>query len=64
MKQSIVPFIQTLAERIIQDSDIDNLFESIYCMIVTKTQKYHAEGMCWAINSVIEQNINISKYKP
>ena len=29
-----------------------------------KIQKHQAEGLCWIINSVIEKNINISKYKP
>ena len=29
-----------------------------------KIQKHQAEGLCWIINSVIEKNINISKYNP
>ena len=50
---------------IIYDSDIDNMFESIYCLIVTKIQKYKAKGLGKIIiDSVAEQNINISKHKP
>ena len=29
-----------------------------------KIQKYQAGGLRWIINSVIEKNISISKYKP
>ena len=41
------------------------MFESIYCLIVTKIQKYKAKGLGKIIiDSVAEQNINISKHKP
>ena len=52
------------AETIIHDADINSILESIDSTIMTKIQKYHAEGSGWTIGSVIEQNINISKYKP
>ena len=41
------------AEINIHDVDIDSIFGSIYSIIMTKIQI-----------SVIEQNINVSKYKP
>ena len=31
---------------------------------MSKIWKYHAEGSGWNIDSVIEQNISISKFKP
>ena len=52
------------AETIIHDSEIDNVFQSIYRTILTKTRKYQAEGSGWVIDLVTKQNINISKYKP
>ena len=45
-------------------TDIDNEFESICSLIMTKIRKYQAEGTGWTFDSVIEQNINILKYKP
>ena len=51
-------------ETIIQDTDIDSIFESIYSTAVTKLRKYQAEGSGCTIDSVIEQNICVWKYKP
>ena len=59
------------AEKIDHDADIDNAFELIYCTIMTKIEKYQVQGLgCidwviwWLINSMIESNIKVSKYKP
>ena len=52
------------AETIINESDIDDVFKSIYKTIISKIQKYLGEGPGWIIDSVIEHNNNISKYNP
>ena len=52
------------AEIIINESDIDDVFQSIYTIIISNIQKYLAKGTGWIINSVIEHNISISKYNP
>ena len=49
------------AQAIINKSDIDDLFESIYTTIISNIQKYLGKGSGWIINSVID-HINISKY--
>ena len=50
-------------EIIIDDSEIGNVFESIYNTIMTEIQKHQAGGLGWTIDSMIEQSNNISKYK-
>ena len=52
------------AETIIRDADVDSILESIYSIISAKARKYQAESSGWTIDSVIEQNIDVSKYKP
>ena len=59
------------AEKTDHDPDIDNAFELIYCTIMKKIEKYQVQGSdCidwvtwWLINSMIESNIKVSKYKP
>ena len=57
---------------IINESDIDDVFEShhnhiwitIYTTIISSIQKSLGKGSGWIIDSVIEHNINISKYNP
>ena len=51
------------AETTIHDSDIDIMFETMYTTIMTNIRKFQAKGSGWTINSVIEQNINVSKHK-
>ena len=46
------------AEIIINESDIDDVFESIYTTIKSNIH------ICWTIDLVIDDNINISKYNP
>ena len=50
-------------EIIIYVTDIDEEFEWIYSMIMTKIWKYQAEGRGCAFDSVMEQNINILIYR-
>ena len=39
------------------------MLESTYSTIITKIQRYQAEGLSWTIDLVIEQKINNSNYK-
>ena len=52
------------AEAIITESDIDVLFKSIYSIIISNVSKSWGRGSGWLIHSVIDPNINISKYGP
>ena len=52
------------AEIIINESKIDDVFESIYTTIISNIQKSLGKGLRWIIDSVIEHNINVSKYNP
>ena len=52
------------AEIIINESDIDYVFESIYTTIISNIQKSFGKGLGWITDSVIEHNISISKYNP
>ena len=52
------------AEIIINESDIDNLFESIYSTIISNIQKSLGKGSGWIIDSVIDHTLSISKYNP
>ena len=44
------------------ESDVDDIFESIYTMIISNMQTYIGKGSGWVIDSVIDYIINISKY--
>ena len=52
------------AEVIINKSDIDDVFQSIYTTIISNIQKYLGKGSGWIIGSVIDHTISISKYNP
>ena len=52
------------AEIIINESDIDNVFKSIYTIIITNIQKSLGKSSGWIIDSVIDHTISISKYNP
>ena len=52
------------AEITINESDIDNVFESIYSTIISNIQKSLGKGSSWIIDSVIDHTISISKYNP
>ena len=55
-------FIQ--AEIIINESNIEKFFKSIYTTIIANIQKCLGKGSGWIINSVIDHTISISKYNP
>ena len=50
------------AEIIINESDIDDVFESIYTTVISNIQKSLGKVSGWVIDSVIDHNITISKY--
>ena len=52
------------AEIIINESDIDNVFQSIYTAIKTKIQKSLVKAPACIIDSIIDHTISISKYNP
>ena len=52
------------AETIINDCDIDDVFESIYITVISNKQKSLGKGSGWITNSVIDHNVNILKYNP
>ena len=63
IKQSMAIFIQAQkAEIIFNESDIDDVFQSIHTTIISNIQKYLGKGSGWIIDSVIDRTINISKY--
>ena len=52
------------AEIIISESEIDDVFQSIYTTIITNIQKLLGKGSGWIIDSVIDHTTSISKYHP
>ena len=50
------------AKIIINESDIDDVFQSIYTIIKKKIQKSLEKGLGWIIDSVINHTVRISKY--
>ena len=52
------------AEIIINESDIDDTFQSIFTTIISNIQKSLAKGSGWIIDSGIDHTISVSKYNP
>ena len=48
-------------ETIISENDIDDVFQSIYHIIITNVQKSLGKVSGWIIDSVIDHTISISK---
>ena len=57
-------FSSSKAEIIINKSDIDNVFQSIYTTVISKIQKSLGKVPGWIIDSVIDHAISVSKYNP
>ena len=55
-------YLNSKAETVTNESDIDDVFESIY--YIKHTKKNQGKGSGWIIDSVIDHIINISKYNP
>ena len=51
------------AEKMINESDIDDAFQSIYTTIITNIQKSLGKRSDWITDSVIDHTISVSKYK-
>ena len=52
------------AEIIINESDIDDVFQSIYTTIITNIKKTLRKGSGWIIDSAIDHTISFSKNSP
>ena len=52
------------AEIIINESEINNVFQSIYTTVITNMHKFLVRFSSWIIDSVIDHTISISKYNP
>ena len=50
------------AKEVINNSDIYDVFESIYTTIILKIQKSSGKGSGWIIDSIVDHTISISKY--
>ena len=57
-------YLFSQGETIINDSDIGNLFESVYSKIISNIQQLLGKGSDWIIDSIVDHAINISKYMP
>ena len=52
------------AKTFINESNIDDVFESIYSMIISNIQKSSGKCLVWVFDSIVNRAINISKYNP
>ena len=57
-------YLSSNTEIITNESDIDDIFESIYVAIISNIRKVLGKNPSWIIHSVIDHTINISKYNP
>ena len=57
-------YLNSKAEIIINESEIDDVFQSIYTTIISNIQKYLGKGSSWIIDLVVDHNISIPKYNP
>ena len=56
--------LHSKAEAIINETNIVDVFERIYSTIISNIKNSLEQGSGFIIDSVIDQNINISKYNP
>ena len=54
-------YLHSKAETIINESNFDDAFKSIFSTVISNTQKFLEQSSGWIINSVIGHKINISK---
>ena len=57
-------YFYSKAEKIINESIVDDIFEYIYSTIKSDIQKYLRKGLIWIVDSVVDHSITILKYKP
>lgn len=55
-------YLNSNAGKVIYDTEINSIFESVYIKIIKKIRKYQVEDPDQTIDSVIELSINVSKY--
>ena len=60
----IIFYLNSKAEIVIDEIDIDDVFESIYVTIISSIQKSLGKSLGWIIDSVIDHIVVISKYYP
>ena len=56
-KQYETFYSHSKAEIIVNESDIDGIFESIYTKVITSIQNSLRKGSDWIINSVTEHSL-------
>ena len=61
-KMKIKQNMTSKAEIILNESDIDDLFQSIYAIVISYIQFFFYKNSGLIIDSVIDQNVSISKY--
>ena len=65
IEQNMIHFIHTQKwKTTINERYIDDVFESMHPTSISNVQKSLGKNSGWIIDSVIEHNINISKYNP
>ena len=52
------------AELILNKSNINDLFKSVYTYVISNIEKPLRKGLDWIIDSVIDHSISILKYNP
>ena len=57
-------YLSSRPETIINESDMNNVFELTYSTVISNIQKLFRNSSDWIIDSVIDHNINIKKCKP
>ena len=57
-------YFTSKAETIINESDIDDVLESINNTIISNIQKSLGKSFGWNIDSVVDHTANVSKWKP
>ena len=63
MRQNIALFsCSSKTETVINESDIDDIIESIYRRITSNIQISSGKGSGWTFTSVVDHTINILKY--
>ena len=58
----IVFYSNSKAEIIINESDIDDVFQLIYTTIISNIPKSLGKDSGWIVDSLIDHNISVSKY--
>ena len=60
----IVFYSNSKAEIIINESDIDDVFQLIYTTVISNIPKSLGKDSGWIVDSLIDHNISVSKYNP